>query len=220
MNTRYDPERELDHLAQWLPFIEGIASSPEPKVGTEPQKRGGRKRRLEPTTLTAIPKSAEPSINPTSILEEHGEELSRAVRALRCLEYLLADESTRNHAIVLWIAYVAVGSEFRKRLDHHGGTGLWVALVATGTEQHHAWVREKGVGIRIATTYGNRLLDAARAAWHELPPEAQRGSHRRGVVRYNDLREMVDRRTEPARELLSVLRKAKGRHVATRTFPT
>lgn len=217
MNTRYDPERELDHLAQWLPFIEGIAASPEPKVGCETQKRGGRKRRLEPTTLTAIPKSAEPSINPTSILEEHGEELSRAVRALRCLEYLLADESTRNHAIVLWIAYVAVGPEFRKRLDHRGGTGLWVALVATGTEQHHAWIRQKDLGIRIATTYGNRLLDAARDAWHALPNDAKRGETGRGVIRYGDLRDMVDPRTDAARAALTQLQSAKGRRMAGAT---
>lgn len=218
MNTRYDPERELDHLAQWLPFIEGIAASPEPKVGCETQKRSGSKRRLKPTTITAVPKSGEPSYNPSNLLEDKHEQISRAVRALRCLEYLLADESTRNHAIVLWIAYVAVGSEFRKQLDGQGGVALWVALATTGDEQHRVWTKEKDIGIRIATTYGERVLGDARSAWFSMPQDAQRGVTDRGVVPYDAVRDAVERRAEVARVVLSQLQSAKVRRMARATF--
>jgi hypothetical protein len=180
-----DPSNEFDHLAQFLPLLDGIGISYEHRAPLP--KEPGERTREELVSFDAIPKTSHPAIDPRCPLEDHPEDLSRAVQTLRKIEWLLADPLTRNHAIVLLIAYALLGPEARKRYDSYGGVGLWVGAVCATQEQRAEWIVKNCKGRTICLDYGNRLLDAARTAWENLPPDAQRPVNGRGRLRFTEV---------------------------------
>lgn len=200
MAPRKDVAEEFEHLAAWLPALDGI-SPPYEQVYVTPSKRAERNRerdrpeneRDRPIELTAIPKHLEPSIDPRCVIEEHPKELSQAVRTLRKLETLLADESTRNHGVVLIASYLSIGSEARKRFDSRGGVGLLVGLVCMPFAEQQAIQKFDSKKEAAVLIRGNELLDAARTAWRKLPRKADRPVNGRGRVRLSEVRDTIDK---------------------------
>lgn len=209
-----DPANEFDHLAQFLPLLDGIGISYEhraPVVETPEE----RKRRKEQVSLDAVPGHQHPAVDPRCPLEDHPEDLSRAVQTLRKIEWLLADPLTRNHAIVLLVAYALLGPEARKRYDSYGGVGLWVGAVCATQEQRAEWIVKNCKGRTICLDYGNRLLDAARTAWENLPPDAQRPVNGRGRLRFTEVFSQLSALSYPVTIDLQQWMRGQTSHVVT-----
>ena len=209
-----DPQSEFDHLAQWLPLLDGIGISYEHRAPI-PRDPGERKRRKEQVSFDAVPSHQHPAIDPRCPLEDHPEDLSRAVQTLRKIEYLLADESTRRHAVTLLVAYGLLGPEARKTYDPYGGVGLWVGAVCAGKEQRAAWIVKKCVGRSICIDYGNKLLDAARTAWENMPPSASRPVDGRGRLRFGEVFSILTNQSRFAREEISHWIRGESPHIVT-----
>lgn len=181
-----DPSNEFDHLFQWLPLIEGIGISYEHRAPIQ-ETPEERKRRKEQVSLDAVPSHQHPAVDPRCPLEDHPEDLSRAVQTLRKIEWLLADPVTRNDALVLLVAYALLGPVAREQYDSYGGVGLWVGAVCATQEQRAEWIVKNCKGRTICLDYGNRLLDAAKSAWEKLPPDASRPVNGRGRLRFTEV---------------------------------
>lgn len=208
-----DPSNEFDHMAQWLPLLDGIGISYEHRA---PIPKGpGERTREKLADFDAIPKALHPAVDPRCPLEDHPEDLQRAVETLRKIEWLLSSDSTHHHAIVLLVAYGLLGSEARKRFDPHGGVGLWVGAVCALGPQRQEWIVKKCVGKSICLDYGNALLDAARTAWENLPRDASRPVANRGRLRFGEVFSMLTIQSRYSQDDLKHWLRGESPHVVT-----